>query len=49
MDLQPSDIVFLAIVILIAIHITGGGGPGGLKDPRSLRIPVPLKDASNSN
>lgn len=35
MDVQPSDIVFLAIVIWLAIELTGGGGGG-----RRKRIPV---------
>jgi hypothetical protein len=35
MDLQPSDIVFLAIVIWLAIELTGGGGGG-----RRKRVPV---------
>jgi hypothetical protein len=31
MDVQPSDLVFLAIVIWVVIELTGGGG-GGLRD-----------------
>ena len=35
MDFQPSDIVFLAMVIWLAIEITSGGGGG-----RRTRVPV---------
>jgi hypothetical protein len=35
MDFQPSDIVFLAMVIWLAIEITSGGGGG-------RRKPVPV-------
>jgi hypothetical protein len=35
MDVQPSDIVFLAIVLWLAIELTGGGGGG-----RRQRVPV---------
>ena len=35
MDLQPTDIIFLAIVIWLAIELTGGGGGG-----RRKRAPV---------
>ena len=31
MDVQPSDIVFLAIIIWLAIELTGGGGGGRRK------------------
>jgi hypothetical protein len=37
MDFQPSDIVFLAIVIWLAIELTGGGGGG-----RRARVPIPI-------
>lgn len=37
MDFQPSDLVFLAIVIWLAIELTGGGGGG-----RRKRVPVPV-------
>jgi len=36
MDLQPSDIIFLAIIIWLAIELTGGGGGGR----RRKRVPV---------
>ena len=36
MDLQPSDIMFLAIIIWLAIELTGGGGGGR----RRKRVPV---------
>jgi hypothetical protein len=35
MDFQPSDFVFLAMVIWLAIEITSGGGGG-----RRKRVPV---------
>ena len=35
MDPQPTDIIFLAIVIWLAIELTGGGGGG-----RRKRAPV---------
>ena len=35
MDVQPSDLVFLAIVIWLAIELTGGGGGG-----RRRRVPL---------
>ena len=35
MDLQPSDIVFLAMVLWLAIELTSGGGGG-----RRKRVPV---------
>ena len=35
MDFQPSDIVFLAIVIWLAVELSGGGGGG-----RRARVPV---------
>jgi hypothetical protein len=35
MDVQPSDLVFLAIVIWLAIELTGGGGGG-----RRKRLPI---------
>jgi hypothetical protein len=35
MDFQPSDIVFLAMVIWLAIELTSGGGGGHRK-----RVPV---------
>jgi hypothetical protein len=35
MDFQPSDIVFLAIVIWLAVELSGGGGGG-----RRKRVPV---------
>ena len=35
MDLDPSDIVFLAMVIWLAIELTSGGGGGSRK-----RVPV---------
>jgi len=31
MDLQPSDIVFLALVLWLAIELSSGGGGGGRK------------------
>jgi len=31
MDLQPSDIVFLAVVLWLAIELSSGGGGGGRK------------------
>jgi len=31
MDFQPSDIVFLAVVIWLAIELTSGGGGGRRK------------------
>jgi len=34
MDVQPSDLIFLAIVIWLAIELTGGGGGG-----RRKRVP----------
>jgi hypothetical protein len=34
MDFQPSDFVFLAVVIWLAIEITSGGGGG-----RRKRVP----------
>jgi hypothetical protein len=37
MDFQPSDLVFLAIVIWLAIELTGGGGGG-----RRARVRVPI-------
>ena len=37
MDFQPSDIVFLAIVIWLAVELSGGGGGG-----RRKRVPVPI-------
>jgi len=36
MGLQPSDVVFIAIVIWIAIEIINGDGGGGWRD----RVPV---------
>jgi len=36
MDFQPSDIVFLAVVLWLAIELTSGGGGG-----RRRRVPVP--------
>lgn len=36
MDVQPSDLLFLAIVIWLAIELTGGGGGG-----RRKRVPLP--------
>jgi hypothetical protein len=36
MDFQPSDLVFLAIVIWLAVELTGGGGG------RRKRVPVPI-------
>ncbi len=35
MDIHPSDIVFLAMVIWLAIELTSGGGGG-----RRKRVPV---------
>jgi hypothetical protein len=35
MDFQPSDIVFLAVVLWLAIELTNGGGGG-----RRRRVPV---------
>jgi hypothetical protein len=35
MGLQPSDIVFLAVVIWLAIELTSGGGGG-----RRKRVPA---------
>jgi hypothetical protein len=35
MDFQPSDIVFLAVVLWLAIELTSGGGGG-----RQRRVPV---------
>lgn len=35
MDFQPSDIVFLAVVIWLAIELTSGGGGG-----RRRRVPA---------
>jgi hypothetical protein len=35
MDIQPSDILFIALVILIAVDLTNGGGGG-----RRSRLPV---------
>jgi hypothetical protein len=35
MDIRPSDIVFLAMVIWLAIELTSGGGGG-----RRKRVPV---------
>jgi hypothetical protein len=35
MDFEPSDFVFLAMVIWLAIEITSGGGGG-----RRKRVPV---------
>ena len=35
MDFQPSDFVFLAVVIWLAIEITSGGGGG-----RRKRVPA---------
>ena len=35
MDFQPSDIVFLAVVIWLAIELTSGGGGG-----RRKRVPT---------
>ena len=35
MDIQPSDIVFLAMVLWLAIELTSGGGGG-----RRKRVPV---------
>jgi hypothetical protein len=37
MDFQPSDLLFLAIVIWMVIELTGGGGGG-----RRKRVPVPI-------
>jgi hypothetical protein len=37
MDFQPSDLVFLAIVIWLAVELSGGGGGG-----RRKRVPVPI-------
>lgn len=35
MDFQPSDFLFIAIVLWIAVQITNGGGGG-----RRKRVPV---------
>jgi hypothetical protein len=35
MDLQPSDIVFLAVVLWLAIELSSGGGGG-----RRKRVPA---------
>jgi hypothetical protein len=35
MDLQPSDLVFLAVVLWLVIELTSGGGGG-----RRKRVPV---------
>jgi hypothetical protein len=35
MDFQPSDIIFLAVVLWLAIELTSGGGGG-------RRRPVPV-------
>ena len=35
MDFQPSDIVFLAMVLWLVIELTNGGGGG-----RRMRVPV---------
>jgi hypothetical protein len=35
MDLQPSDLVFLAVVLWLVIELTSGGGGG-------RRRPVPV-------
>ena len=35
MDLDPSDIIFLAMVIWLAIELTSGGGGG-----RRQRVPA---------
>jgi hypothetical protein len=40
MDLQPSDIVFLAIVIWLALEISGGPG-GGLHSRVPARATYP--------
>ena len=37
MDFQPSDYLFLAIVIWLAIELTGGGG-GGRRKRVAVRI-----------
>jgi hypothetical protein len=37
MDFQPSDIVFLAVVLWLAIELTNGGGGG-----RRRRVPVAI-------
>jgi hypothetical protein len=37
MDFQPSDIVFLAVVLWLAIELTSGGGGG-----RRRRVPVAI-------
>jgi hypothetical protein len=36
MDLQPSDVMFIAFVIWLAIQIIGGNGGGG----RRARVPA---------
>jgi len=36
MDFQPSDFLFIALVLLIAFDLTNGGGGG-----RRSRLPVP--------
>lgn len=38
MDFQPSDILFFAIVIWLAIHLGDGGGGGR----RRSRVPAAL-------
>jgi hypothetical protein len=39
MDLQPSDILFIAIVLWIAIVLINGDPGGGFRK----RIPVPVR------
>lgn len=39
MDLQPSDVLFIAIVIWIAITLMNSDGGGGFRK----RIPVPVR------
>jgi hypothetical protein len=38
MNFDPSDILFLAIVLWIAVVLLSGSGGGGLRS----RIPVPI-------
>jgi hypothetical protein len=38
MELQPSDVLFIAFVIWLAFEVIGGSGGGG----RRARVPVAL-------
>ena len=37
MDLQPSDLIFIALVLLIAVDLTNGGG-GGRRSRSPVRV-----------